>query len=138
MSEPPETALSRREREILDIVYRLGEASASAIRDEMEAAPSYSAVRGLIRVLCEKGHLRFRREGVRNVYEPTSSRRNAGRSAMRRTLDTFFAGDLRQAVAALIDVSDRDLDEDAIRRLRELIADGSDIPTTDSDPEGER
>ena len=83
MTPPPSQpdrhdALSRREREILDLVYARGEATAAEVHGDMAEAPSYSAVRGLIRVLVEKGHLAMRKEGLRNVYRPTRSKRSAG------------------------------------------------------------
>ena len=119
MSEPK--ALSRRERELLDIVYGRGEATAVEVREDMQDAPSYSAVRGLIRVLEEKGHLRHRRVGVRNVYRPTRAPRNAGRRAMKRALETFFRGDVHSAVSALLDVSKDQLSPEEHGRLLELI-----------------
>ena len=87
-SEP----LSRREREIMDIVYALGDATAAEIQGDMAEPPSYSAVRGLLRVLVEKGHLRAHKDGVRNVYRPIKSRGAAGRSRMKRALETFYGG----------------------------------------------
>jgi len=97
--------LSRREREILDLVFARGEASAADVRADMADPPSYSAVRGLIRVLVEKGHLKVQSDGVRNLYRPTQSRRRAGRKALRRAVDTFFGGDVGDAVAALLDTT---------------------------------
>ncbi|MCB9881512.1 MAG: BlaI/MecI/CopY family transcriptional regulator [Planctomycetes bacterium] len=116
-----EAPLSRREREILDLVFERGEATAVQVRERMNDPPSYSAVRGLIRVLEEKGHLTHRRDGVRNVYRPTRAHKTAGRSALKRALETFFGGDVEAAVLALVDVSRSSLDDDAKQRLRELI-----------------
>ena len=118
---PKEPALSRREREILDIIYARGRATAAEVQEALDQAPSYSAVRGLLRVLEEKGHLQHQKKGVRNVYEPTKGHRSAGRSALKRTLDTFFKGDVRQAVVALLDVGDATLSRDEIKRIEEAI-----------------
>ena len=113
--------LSRREREILDLVYARGEATAPEIRADMAEPPSYSAVRGSIRVLVEKGHLRMRNDGVRNVYRPTQSRAKAGRKALRRAVETFFQGDVGDAVAALLDASRDRLSPAEHARLLEAI-----------------
>ncbi|MEM9379312.1 MAG: BlaI/MecI/CopY family transcriptional regulator [Planctomycetota bacterium] len=115
--------LSRRERQILDIVYARREATAGEIRDDMPDAPSYSAVRGLLRVLVEKGHLRARKEGVRNAYRPTRSRGVAGRKALARALETFYDGDLGDAVAALLRVSGGGISNEERARLLALIDD---------------
>ena len=121
MSRRPEAPLSRREREILDIVYAKGAATAREVRDALADPPSYSAVRGLVRVLEDKGHLVHRREGVRNVYHPTRAHDAAGRSAMKRALDTFFFGDVRSAVRALLEVAPEGLDERDAARIAALI-----------------
>ena len=124
--EGGEEPLSRREREILDIVYARASATAGEIREAMREPPGYSAVRGLVRVLEQKGHLEHRREGVRNVYEPTRPHRTAGRRAMKRALETFFHGDVRQAMRALIDVSDAPLADAEVKRLEALIEEARD------------
>ena len=121
MGTAPEESLSRREREIMDIVYAHGEVSASQIRVELTEAPSYSAVRGLVRVLVEKGHVRARREGVRNLYRPARARRSAGRSAMKRALETFFGGDVEAAMMALVDVSEAPLSKKDLKELQRMI-----------------
>lgn len=126
MTPPPPSsdrhdALSRREREILDLVYARGEATAAEVHQDMTDPPSYSAVRGLIRVLVEKGHLSLRREGPRNVYRPTRSKRSAGRHALARAVDTFFGGHVGDAVAALLDTRQGRLDETERQRLLALI-----------------
>ena len=84
--------LSRRERQIMDILYQRGKASASEVREAMEDAPGYSAVRAMLRVLEEKGHVRHQAEGLKYVYVPTVARDKAKRSAVKHVLDTFFAG----------------------------------------------
>lgn len=111
--------LSRRERQIMDVVYQRGRVTAAEVLDALPDPPSYSAVRALLRVLEEKGHLRHRRDGARYVFLPTVPRETARRSALARVVQTFFGGSTQAAVAALIDqssLSDADLD-----RLRDLI-----------------
>ena len=109
--------LSRRERELLDIVYARGKATAGEVRADMLDAPSYSAVRALLRVLVEKGHLGCSKDGVRNVYAPTKNRRAAGRNALARAVETFFGGNVRDAVAALVDSDRGTLSESQRARL---------------------
>ena len=121
MSRNTEKPLSRREREILDIVYAAGRATAAEIMEAMGDPPSYSAVRGLVAVLERKGHLKHHKDGVRNVYEPTRTHRTAGRSAMKRALETFFRGDLNQALSALLDAGDANLDQRDATRLKRMI-----------------
>ena len=116
-----EEPLSRREREILDLVYARGESTAAEVQADMADPPSYSAVRGLIRVLVEKGHLKVRKEGVRNVYRPTRSRRTAGKRALARAVETFYGGDALDAVAALLDVTKDGLDSAERERLLALV-----------------
>jgi BlaI family transcriptional regulator, penicillinase repressor len=113
--------LSRRERQIIDALYKLGRASAADIRAEMPAAPSYSAVRSLLRILEEKGHIRHEQDGPRYVYVPVIARDNAKRSAMRHLLQTFFDGSTSQAMSALLDVSSSRLDDAELDRLKKLI-----------------
>jgi len=118
MSPTEPEPLSRRERELLDIVYARGRATASEVRADMAEAPSYSTVRALLRVLVDKGHLRYRSDGVRHVYSPTRSRSSAGKRALERALETFFGGDVREAVAALLEVDPGGLsDADRARLL---------------------
>jgi BlaI family transcriptional regulator, penicillinase repressor len=114
-------SLSRRERQIMDIVYARGEASAAAIHGELPDPPSYSAVRALLAILVEKGHLKHRPEQGRYIYAPTRRRSQAGRSALRRVLDTFYEGSLEKAVAALLHGSEANLSSDELARLGQLI-----------------
>lgn len=113
--------LSRRERQIMDVIYRLGCASVQDVRDNLPDPPGYSAVRALLRVLEEKGHLKHEHDGPRYVYRPIVSRDAARRSALRQLLRTFFDGSPEEAVATLLDVSGRDLSEQELNRLAELI-----------------
>jgi BlaI family transcriptional regulator, penicillinase repressor len=120
---PPD--LSRRERQILDVLYKAGRATAAEVQEAMPAAPSYSAVRTLLRILEDKGHVRHEQDGSRYVYLPTVARDTAKRSALRHLLNTFFEGSTTQAIAALLDddasrLSNADLDRlsVAIKRAR--------------------
>jgi len=114
--------LSRRERQIMDVLYKQGRATAAAVLDAIPDPPSYSAVRALLRILEEKGHIYHEQEGPRYVYLPTVSRERAKKSAMRRVLDTFFEGSTTQAVAALLDM-DEDVSSDELSRLEKMIND---------------
>ncbi|MEM6645196.1 MAG: BlaI/MecI/CopY family transcriptional regulator [Bacteroidota bacterium] len=120
MSDSNMVTLSRRERQIMDVLYKEGRATAAAVLDAIPDPPSYSAVRALLRILVEKGHVYHEQEGPRYVYLPTVSRERAKKSAMRRVLDTFFEGSTTQAVAALLDM-DEDVSSDELSRLEKMI-----------------
>ncbi|HKE25115.1 MAG TPA: BlaI/MecI/CopY family transcriptional regulator [Bryobacteraceae bacterium] len=113
--------LSRRERQIMDILYRNGKASAAEVREAMDDAPSYSAVRAMLRVLEEKGHVRHLAEGLRYVYVPVVARDQAKRSAVKHLMNTFFNDSPEQIVAALLDVSSTKLTRDELDRMAALI-----------------
>src|SRR5262245_11197327 len=113
--------LSRRERQIMEILFQRGKVSAQDVREAMEDAPSYSAVRAMLRVLEEKGHVRHQAEGMKYVYLPTVARDKAKRSAMKHLMDTFFSGSPEQAVAALLDVSSTQLTREELDRMSEMI-----------------
>jgi predicted transcriptional regulator len=118
----PETnTLSRRERQIMDILYRLGSATAAEVQENMSQAPSYSAVRALLRILEEKGHISHGYDGPRYVYAPVVSRPAAQKSALRQLVKTFFDGSTSNAVAALLDMSGNDLSESELNRLARLV-----------------
>ena len=121
MSRTPAYTLSRRERQIMDIVYAQGEATAADVRAALPDPPSYSAVRALLAILVDKGHLKHRSQQGRYIYVPTSRRAQAGRSALRRVLDTFFEGSLEKAVAALLQGADANFSEQDLQRLAQLI-----------------
>src|SRR5918997_3079236 len=123
MPEQIQTGLSRRERQIMDVIYRLERATAAEVMDNLADAPSYSAVRALLRVLEEKGHLTHEQDGPRYVYLPTVPRTDASRSALRQMVSTFFDGSVTQTVAALLDVAGPKLSERELDRLSKLIAD---------------
>ncbi|MCZ2075625.1 MAG: BlaI/MecI/CopY family transcriptional regulator [Bryobacterales bacterium] len=113
--------LSRRERQIMEILYQRGMASASEIREAMEDAPSYSAVRSILRVLENKGHIRHQAENFKYVYLPVVNREKAKRSAVKHVLGTFFEDSPDQMVAALLDVSSKRLKREDLDRMAELI-----------------
>ncbi len=113
--------LSRRERQIMDIVYAQGEASAAGVQSALPDPPSYSAVRALLAILVNKGHLKYRSEQGRYIYVPTRRRAQVGCSTLRRVLDTFFEGSLEKAVAALLQGSDAKISEEELQRLGRLI-----------------
>lgn len=117
------STLSRREREIMDVIYRAGRASAADVMAGLADPPSYSAVRALLRVLEEKGHLRHESDGPRYVFIPTVPRERARQSALRQLLHTFFDGSTEQAVAALLDLRSTRLSDAELDRLTRLIAD---------------
>jgi predicted transcriptional regulator len=121
MSDRPADALSRRERQIMEIVYRCGQASAAEVVAELPDPPSKTAVRTLLRILEEKGHLKHRQEGLAYVYVPAHSRTQAAKSAFRRVLHTFFEGSLEKAVAAHLGDDAADLSAAELARLADLI-----------------
>ena len=113
-------ALSRRERQILDVIYHLGRASASEVLERMADAPTYTTVRGLLRVLESKGHVRHEEEDGRYVYFPTLTKQRAAKTALKHVVSTFFDGSPSRAMAALLG-SERGLSEDEIARLADLV-----------------
>ena len=115
-------ALSRRERQILDVVYRLGKATAADVHAALPDPPTYTTVRGLLRVMTEKGFVRHTREGRRYVYVPSTSRRAAGASSLVHVVRTFFSDSPADAMAALLG-SERDRISDAeLARLAAIVA----------------
>jgi BlaI family transcriptional regulator, penicillinase repressor len=113
--------LSRRERQIMDILYARGRATAAEIHEALPDAPTYSAVRAKLRVLEEKGHVRHQEESLRYVYLPTVARETARRSALRHLVSTFFEGSVEQTVAALVDLSAANLSRQELDRISSLI-----------------
>jgi len=110
----------------MDIVYAAEKATAAEVLKSMSDPPSYSTVRKLLTILVEKGQLKFRNSGNKYVYRPTKPRSKAGRSAMKRVLDTFYEGSLEKAVASLISGRDARLSQDELDRLSQLIRDAQD------------
>src|SRR5438132_8516958 len=102
MAKPHPAGLTRRERQIMDILYRRGRAAAGEVMEDLSGSPSYSTVRTQLRVLESKGHVRHDEEGLRYVYMPTGRRRAAGKSALRHLVDTFFDGSTEKVVGALL------------------------------------
>ena len=115
------SSLSRRERQIMDAIYRRGQATAAEVLEDLPDPPSYSAVRAMLRVLEEKGHLRHEQQGPRYVFLPTVPRERARRSALKQLVRTFFDGSTEQTVAALLDLSARRLSNAELDRLSQLI-----------------
>ena len=113
--------LSRRERQIMELIYAAGQATATEIQERLPDPPSYSTVRALLRILETKGHVRHVVEGTRYVFLPTLAPERARRSAMQSLLDTFFDGSPEKAVAALLDVSRSELSEDELDRISRMI-----------------
>lgn len=114
-------SLSRRERQIMDIIYEMTEATVLQVLERLPSPPSYSAVRALLRVLEQKGHLTHRQDGPRYVYVPVLPREKARRSALSHLLKTFFDNSAEDVVAALLDISEDSLSEEDYHRLVELI-----------------
>jgi predicted transcriptional regulator len=119
MTDP--LALSRRERQILDIVFRLGRATASDVQAHMDDAPTYTTVRGLLRILEAKGHLKHEEEDGRYVYSSRMTKRRAGRSVLEHVVQTFFDGSPSRAMAALLG-NGGELTPEELDRLEELVA----------------
>ena len=119
MAKKPE--FSRREREIMDLIFRLGRATAAEVLAGMRNPPSYSAVRSTLSILENKGHLTHEQDGNRYVYRPTTDRRKARLSALDHVLDTFFDGSTAEVVSALIEERGTDLTKEELDRLTRLI-----------------
>ncbi len=113
--------LSRRERQIMDIIFELGQATTAEVLDKLADPPSYSAVRAMLRILEEKSHLKHHSAGPRYVYQPTVSRQVARESAIKRVVRTFFDGSTEQAMAALLDLSSAQIAPDELDRLQQMI-----------------
>jgi predicted transcriptional regulator len=113
--------LSRRERQIMDVLYKEGRGTAADVQAGLPDPPGYSAVRAMLRILEEKGHIRHEQDGTRYVFVPVVKRDRAKRSALQHVVDTFFEGSASQVMAALLDRSAKDLDEAELVRLRRLI-----------------
>ena len=117
----PHIELSRRERQIVDILYARGRATAAEVQAALPDPPSYSAVRAMLRILEDKGHVRHEQDGPRYIYVPTVARDSAKRSAMRHMVRTFFDGSAEQAISALLDDSSARLSDAELDRLARLI-----------------
>jgi len=113
--------LSRRERQIMDIIYQRGQATAAEVQESLPDPPSYSAVRAMLRLLDEKGYLKHEQDGPRYLFKPTLAREKARKSAMKQMLETFFDGSTEQAVAALLNLSKSKLGKEELDRLSQMI-----------------
>lgn len=116
------SGLSRREREVLDALHRLGNVTAAEVMDAMPDPPSYSAVRSVLRILEEKGHVRHEEDGKRYLYAPAVPQKAAARSALSQVMQTFFGGSLENAVRTFLEEKDAELSDDELDRLSVLIA----------------
>lgn len=114
-------ALTRRERQIMDVIWRQQRVTAAEVQAALPDPPSYSAVRALLRLLEEKGHIRHLQDGPRYVFVATAPRASAERSALRHLVETFFGGSVERAVASLLDESSKNLDDETLARLEARI-----------------
>ncbi|WP_234041964.1 BlaI/MecI/CopY family transcriptional regulator [Persicirhabdus sediminis] len=121
VSEIDTSKLSRRERQIIDILYRLGEASAKQVMEEMDDAPSYSAVRALLTTLLNKQKVTHKKQGKQYIYKPAQEQKIARKSAVKNLLSTFFDGKADQLVAMLLDPKDQQLTEEEIEKIRKSL-----------------
>jgi predicted transcriptional regulator len=117
----PSEELTRRERQVMNILHRRGASTVTEIMDELPDPPTYSAVRSILRILGEKKLVRHREDGPRYIYEPAESPDRVRETALEHVVDTYFAGSTEQAVTALLRLSDTDMSEAEIKRLREKI-----------------
>ena len=113
--------LSRRERQIMDIVYEMNKATVAQVLELIPDPPSYSTVRALLRVLEDKGHLKHIQQGPRYIYSPTLPREEASQNALKHVLKTFFDNSTEDIVAALLNISEEDLSEEEYKRLTKMI-----------------
>ena len=120
-SHRPDEALTRRERQVMDILFRRGEATVSEVMAELPDPPTYSAVRSILRILTEKELITHRDDGPRYVYLPAKSTERAQEDALKHLVSTFFDGSHEQAMTALLRISDAELTDGEIERLRERI-----------------
>jgi predicted transcriptional regulator len=119
----PSADFGRRERQLIETVYRLGRATVAQVRAELPDPPSYSAVRGMLNLLEEKGHLRHEQDGLRYVYLPVVAAADASRSAMAHVVRTFFGGSPAEAASALFELPDRKLSREELEQLSQLVRD---------------
>ena len=117
----PIPALSRRERQVMDILFRRGEATVAEVMEDLPDPPTYSAVRSVLRILMEKGHITHREEGLRYIYLPAVNANRFREEALKHVIRTFFDGSTEQAIAAVLRMSDGKLSDDEIARLQERI-----------------
>jgi BlaI family penicillinase repressor len=123
MSDPQQLHLSRRERQVMDVIYRRGQATALDVIEEIPDPPTYSAVRAILAVLEKKGHVKHKREGVKYIFAPTRSRERAAQSALTKVLQTFFDGSAEKVIAALLNPSEKKPSREDLERMTKLIED---------------
>jgi BlaI family transcriptional regulator, penicillinase repressor len=121
MPQTEDHHLSRRERQIMDVLHARQQATAAEVLDALPDPPSYSAVRALLRILEDKGHVKHRKDGGRYVYLPRASREAASRSALKRVVSTFFQGSATRTMAALLESADTELSEAELNKLHQII-----------------
>ena len=121
MAKSTHASLTRRERQIMDVLYRRGRATAAEVMEDVSGEPNYSTVRTQLRVLEEKGHVRHEEQGLRYIYMPAVPRRAARKSALKHLMDTFFDGSAEQVVAAVLGGEAARLSEDDLRRIADLV-----------------
>jgi len=114
-------ALSRRERQVMDILLRKGEATAAEVMSDLPDPPTYSSVRSILKILVEKGHATFREEGLRYVYLPAANTTELREEALKHLIRTFFDGSVDQTIAAVLKISDAKLGDDEIARIQDRI-----------------
>jgi len=122
MAQPPHSTLTRRERQIMDILYRRGRATAAEVMKELPGDPNYSTVRTQLRVLEDKGHVHHEEQGLRYIYVPAVPRHAARKSALRHLVNTFFEGSTEKAVAALLGGEAARLSDEELERFAALVA----------------
>ncbi len=122
MARPLHAVLTRRERQIMDILYRRGRATAGEVMSDISGRPSYSTVRTQLRVLESKGHVRHDEEGLRYVYSPALPRHAARRSALRHLVETFFDGSTEKVVSALLGGEGARISQEELDRIADLVA----------------
>jgi predicted transcriptional regulator len=124
MPKPAPDDLTRRERQIMDIIYARGTTSVGEVLEALPDPPSYSAVRALLRILEDKGHLKHRKVGMKYVYQPLRAKRQAGRAVLRRVVNTFFEGSAEQTLLALMEVVGPELSPHEREQLADIVRTG--------------
>lgn len=119
--QDPHNDLSRRERQIMDALYRLESASAAEIRDAIPDPPSNTAVRTLLTILQEKGHVSFTRDGAKYIYQPVVSREEVAKDTIDRVVKNFFGGSIERVVATLLNSQESDLTDDQVNKFKAII-----------------
>jgi predicted transcriptional regulator len=118
---PALPALSRRERQVMDILFRRGQATAAEVMSDLPDPPTYSSVRSILKILVDKGHVTYREEGLRYIYLPSADTKDLREEALKHLIRTFFDGSIDQTLAAVLRISDSNLTVEEIARLQERI-----------------